>query len=38
MLLFLAVGIGVIFLAHTAPFPFLLEAFRAVPIHLAHAG
>jgi Predicted xylanase/chitin deacetylase len=27
MLLFLAVGIGVLFLAHTAPFPFLLEAF-----------
>ena len=27
MLLFLAVGIGVIFLAHSAPFPFLLEAF-----------
>jgi peptidoglycan/xylan/chitin deacetylase (PgdA/CDA1 family) len=27
MLLFLAIGIGVLFLAHTAPFPFLLEAF-----------
>src|SRR5262245_56158609 len=27
MLLFLAVGIGILFLAHTAPFPFLLEAF-----------
>ena len=27
MLLFLVVGIGVLFLAHTAPFPFLLEAF-----------
>ena len=27
MLLFLVVGIGAVFLAHTAPFPFLLEAF-----------
>ena len=27
MLLFLAVGIGLVFLAHTAPFPFLLESF-----------
>ncbi len=27
MLLLLALGIGVVFLAHTAPFPFLLEAF-----------
>ena len=27
MLLFLAVGIGLVFLAHTAPFPFLLECF-----------
>jgi peptidoglycan-N-acetylglucosamine deacetylase len=27
MLLFLAIGIGVLFLTHTAPFPFLLEAF-----------
>lgn len=27
MLLFLAAGIGALFLAHTAPFPFLLEAF-----------
>jgi len=27
MLLFLVAGIGVLFLAHTAPFPFLLEAF-----------
>ena len=27
MLLFLAVGIGLLFLAHTAPFPFLLERF-----------
>jgi peptidoglycan/xylan/chitin deacetylase (PgdA/CDA1 family) len=27
VLLFLAVGIGVLFLAHTAPFPFLLERF-----------
>ena len=27
MLLFLAIGIGIVFLAHTAPFPFLLEAF-----------
>jgi peptidoglycan-N-acetylglucosamine deacetylase len=28
MLLFLAVGIGVLLLAHSAPFPFVLEAFR----------
>jgi peptidoglycan/xylan/chitin deacetylase (PgdA/CDA1 family) len=28
MLLFLVLGIGIIVLAHTAPFPFLLEAFR----------
>jgi peptidoglycan/xylan/chitin deacetylase (PgdA/CDA1 family) len=27
MLLFLVAGIGVVLLAHTAPFPFLLEAF-----------
>ena len=27
VLLFLALGIGVLFLAHTAPFPFLLERF-----------
>src|SRR5262245_20004088 len=27
MLLFLIAGIGTVFLAHTAPFPFLLEAF-----------
>ena len=27
MLLVVAIGIGVVFLAHTAPFPFLLEAF-----------
>jgi peptidoglycan/xylan/chitin deacetylase (PgdA/CDA1 family) len=27
MLLLVAIGIGVVFLAHTAPFPFLLEAF-----------
>jgi len=27
MILWLALGIGLVFLAHTAPFPFLLEAF-----------
>jgi peptidoglycan/xylan/chitin deacetylase (PgdA/CDA1 family) len=27
MIFLLALGIGVVFLAHTAPFPFLLEAF-----------
>jgi peptidoglycan-N-acetylglucosamine deacetylase len=27
MVLFVAIAVGVIFLAHTAPFPFLLEAF-----------
>jgi peptidoglycan/xylan/chitin deacetylase (PgdA/CDA1 family) len=27
-LVFVAAGIGALFLAHTAPFPFLLEAFR----------
>src|SRR5215470_16581947 len=27
MVLLVVVGIGVLFLAHTAPFPFLLEAF-----------
>jgi peptidoglycan/xylan/chitin deacetylase (PgdA/CDA1 family) len=40
MLLFLVIGIGVIALAHTAPFPFLLEAFapsRSI-WHVPHRG
>ena len=28
MFLLIALGIGIVFLAHTAPVPFLLEAFK----------
>jgi peptidoglycan/xylan/chitin deacetylase (PgdA/CDA1 family) len=28
MFLLIALGVGIVFLAHTAPFPFLLEAFK----------